>query len=254
MEEEETSKINANLSNEVINVNMGDGSFTISINTTAIPPPSSPLVTSMLIPTSIPGISPTFQEVMQEHITSFFHRNQQNLRSPFMITNMKMISWLATYSHSFDSKLMKLQDATCERHVIFENMVIGSKDSIELKVNVLMGTMTCLVEDLTTFNKDYSRDLKLKNEGDGKMFDKIEKNLTEFKRLSQNLIFLHNLCFLNNLSLQWFPLLNQVLSMNWHIYLIWYFAYQPMLHVLQLCRNGEKGGSVRQKEPVKIKA
>lgn len=41
---------------------------------------------------------------------------------------------LATHSRSFDYELMKLQDATCERHAIFEMLVTDSKDSTELKI------------------------------------------------------------------------------------------------------------------------
>lgn len=39
----------------------------------------------------------------------------------------------------------------------------------------MIGATTRLVEDITTFNKDYTGDLKIKNEAARKVFDRIEK-------------------------------------------------------------------------------
>ncbi|CAH1435832.1 unnamed protein product [Lactuca virosa] len=75
MEEEKTSNINVNLSNKDVNVHMGDGSSTTTVDTTAVPPPPlhlSPPKTSTILPISILVVSPTFQAVMNEPITSLF--------------------------------------------------------------------------------------------------------------------------------------------------------------------------------------
>lgn len=53
--------------------------------------------------------------------------------------------------------------------------------SLKTKVDVLYNETKRLVEDLTTFNKDYSGDLKVKSEIDAKIFGKVEKSLSEFQ-------------------------------------------------------------------------
>lgn len=49
------------------------------------------------------------------------------------------------------------------------------------KVDVVANATTRLIEDITAFNNDYSKHLKLKAEKDDKMFEKFEEFLSDFK-------------------------------------------------------------------------
>lgn len=74
VEEGRTSNITENLSNKDSNFIMGEGSLTSTIDTTGVEPlPPSPLPqTSTIVPTTVPTISPTFQGVMNDLITTLF--------------------------------------------------------------------------------------------------------------------------------------------------------------------------------------
>ncbi|CAI9260775.1 unnamed protein product [Lactuca saligna] len=61
MEEGISSNIIGNLNNVDSNINMVEGISTSALDTSSIPPPS---VTSMIVSTSVPVVSPTFQGVM----------------------------------------------------------------------------------------------------------------------------------------------------------------------------------------------
>lgn len=108
---------------------------------------------------------------------------------------------------------MKLQDVPRKRHEFFEKSVTTSITFIELKlkafsdlfskefkkldtfcdgitekVNVLNGATTQLVEDINSFNKGYTNEMKLMKEEDWKVFDNIEKSLIRFQELYRSLI------------------------------------------------------------------
>lgn len=80
MEEGITSNIIKNVSNTDSNVNMGEGISTSTLGTSDVTPPllppSLPLPTYTIILTYVPVVSLSFQVVMQEPITTFFHPNQ----------------------------------------------------------------------------------------------------------------------------------------------------------------------------------
>lgn len=61
--------------------------------------------------------------------------------------------------------------------------------SFNKKVDVLMGEISWLVEDLTTFNKSHSGDLKLRSAADGKVFEKIEKSLSGFQETLSKILY-----------------------------------------------------------------
>lgn len=52
---------------------------------------------------------------------------------------------------------------------------------MNMKVDVLMGANTRLVEDIIMFNKDCTSDLNSKFEADGKIFEKVEKSLFDLR-------------------------------------------------------------------------
>lgn len=80
MEEGITSNSIDNVSNTDSNVNMGEGISTSTLGTSDVTPPllppSLPLPTYTIILTYVPVVSLSFQVVMQEPITTFFHPNQ----------------------------------------------------------------------------------------------------------------------------------------------------------------------------------
>ncbi|CAH1443853.1 unnamed protein product [Lactuca virosa] len=80
VEEGRTSNITKNLSNKESNVIIGEGSSTLEIETTVVPPPppSSPLQTYIIPPKSVPSVSTTFQEVMNEPLTTMFSSQSTN--------------------------------------------------------------------------------------------------------------------------------------------------------------------------------
>lgn len=130
----------------------------------------------------------------------------QETRTLTLIEDMdKLINeCLANHFQPFDFKILKLLDVKKEHHELFEKMVFDSKSSVELKikelthlftkevknldnfcvsletiVDVLANATTHLVEDITTFNKDYSSDSKLKTEPDKEVFEKVNTSLSE---------------------------------------------------------------------------
>ncbi|CAI9281082.1 unnamed protein product [Lactuca saligna] len=213
MEEDETSNINANLSNMDINVNMGYGRITIeksmigttTIETTDVPPPhSSPPATFK----QVVNEKENDDDVMVAFADLEINPKEDDVPNNAIMSDVdkRIDETLATHSRTFDSKLTKLHDTTCEHHVIFKKMVTDSKAFIELKimefseliykevhnldnlfvsftkkVDVLMGVTTHLVEDVTAFSKEYFGDFKLKSDVDGKMFEEIEKSLFGFQ-------------------------------------------------------------------------
>ena len=113
--------------------------------------------------------------------------------------------WIITQSSSYKYEVKALQDVARERHEIFENLVNSSKvsiksklkefsdwfskevtklkklyESIKDKVDVLMNSSRTLIEDLSSFNKDYIGVLKIQMEADDKLFTSIEKSPTGF--------------------------------------------------------------------------
>ncbi|CAI9272959.1 unnamed protein product [Lactuca saligna] len=56
-----------------------------------------------------------------------------------------------------------------------------SYNLLHKKVDVVENATTCLIEDITAFNKDYSTDLKVKIEKDDKVFEKMEEFMSNFK-------------------------------------------------------------------------
>lgn len=52
---------------------------------------------------------------------------------------------------------------------------------LDKKADVIAEVMAPMIEDITTFNKDYSHDLKFKPEKDDKLFKKVEEFYSEFK-------------------------------------------------------------------------
>lgn len=74
IKEDETSNINVNLSYKDTNVTMGDeGSTNTMYTSTGLPPPpTSPPQISTMLPTFTAIVSPTFEKVMQDPITTLF--------------------------------------------------------------------------------------------------------------------------------------------------------------------------------------
>ncbi|CAH1450719.1 unnamed protein product [Lactuca virosa] len=52
---------------------------------------------------------------------------------------------------------------------------------LHMKFDVVTNATTCLIEDITTFNMYYSKDIKVKVEKYDKVLEKIEEFLSEFK-------------------------------------------------------------------------
>ncbi|CAH1454019.1 unnamed protein product [Lactuca virosa] len=120
-----------NLSKKDSNVVMDEGSSTSAIETTTVPPPPQ---ISIIPPTSVPTISPTFQGVMAEPITMLFSsqstkpeidgkyivsgkevkfllKSQESQIRTLIDGNVKgMDEHLATHSRTFHHEIEKLQD------------------------------------------------------------------------------------------------------------------------------------------------
>ncbi|CAH1451330.1 unnamed protein product [Lactuca virosa] len=85
MEEGRSSKITQNLSNKDPNVTIGEENSTSVIDNSTVPPPppSSPLPTSTITPTTVPAVSPTFQGIINERIASLFSSQSEDEEMPY---------------------------------------------------------------------------------------------------------------------------------------------------------------------------
>ncbi|CAI9284796.1 unnamed protein product [Lactuca saligna] len=81
---DKSSNIHENLSNKDLNVTMGEENSTSDIDTSTVPspPPSSPQPTSTIIPRTVPVVSPTFQGVINEPVTSLFSSQSTYQETP----------------------------------------------------------------------------------------------------------------------------------------------------------------------------
>ncbi|CAI9264460.1 unnamed protein product [Lactuca saligna] len=110
-------------------------------------------------------------------------------------------------------EISKLRDVTKECRELFEKIVFVSKSYLKLKikdlsdlfskevqmldnfcvslnkkVDVLANATTQLVEDITTFNKDYPGDLKFNFKQHAKVFEKVDKYLSDFQENFSNVV------------------------------------------------------------------
>lgn len=73
---------------------------------------------------------------------------------------------LKEFSDLFSKEVKKL-DTFCDR--------------MKNKFDVMIGSTHTMIEDIHSFNKGYTNEMKLKTEADGKLFVNIEKSLIGFQ-------------------------------------------------------------------------
>ncbi|CAI9297091.1 unnamed protein product [Lactuca saligna] len=134
---------------------MEDGGFISFIGTILIPSPlpTSPPLTSTILLTSIPDVSPNFQEVMntiatfassqsteheqrvnEDDILVGFANLEFNPKEDDVLDNaiisgidMKLEEWLVVNSHTFNHKIEKLRDVDEEQYEILEKLMKAVK-------------------------------------------------------------------------------------------------------------------------------
>lgn len=61
------------------------------------------------------------------------------------------------------------------------NKLDDNYNLLHKKINAIANATTRLIDDITAFNMDYLKDLKVKSEKDDKVFEKVEDFLSNFK-------------------------------------------------------------------------
>ncbi|CAI9260127.1 unnamed protein product [Lactuca saligna] len=165
MEEVESPDITVNFSDKDTNVNMGEGMHTIETTktTTTTKFETSP-VTTIIETTFFPVPQPTsppptsLHEAAKERYELFVKQVSESKSSLKLQVN-EIRTLMA-------KELKNLDD---------------NYNLLHKKVHVVANVTTHLIEDITAFNNNYLKDIKVMNEKDDKVFKKVEDFLSNFK-------------------------------------------------------------------------